>query len=160
MYTEQQILNRVRVDENGDAIQALETSQQAFNAVFDSGQNALRVNIINLLPPGVAPVIYNNSDTTINLTVADLNKVWAIDNAANVVVNLPSIAASEIGYWIEFQKLGAGNLTINGADADAILDGTSIANTVAAQTYAFLRLFLATETLWRMKGSLGSWSTF
>ncbi|MCK4328802.1 hypothetical protein KAX02_03060 [candidate division WOR-3 bacterium] len=104
-------------------------------------------------------VVYNNVDTTINLTVADLNKIWVIDNANNVVVNLPSVSPGEIGYWTESQKLGAGNLTIIRADADMILDGTSIANIVAAQTYAFIRLILATETLWRMQASLGSWST-
>jgi hypothetical protein len=44
MYTIQQILNRVRIDENGQALSVLETEQQSFNAVFDSEQNALRVS--------------------------------------------------------------------------------------------------------------------
>jgi hypothetical protein len=44
MYTIQQILNRVRIDENGEALTILETEQQAFNAVFDSEKNALRVS--------------------------------------------------------------------------------------------------------------------
>lgn len=47
MYTIQQILNLVRVDENGDAIQIVETEQQAFNVIFDDVQNGLRVKVIN-----------------------------------------------------------------------------------------------------------------
>jgi hypothetical protein len=43
LYSTQQILNRVRRDENGDAINVLESEQQAFNAVFDPATNALRV---------------------------------------------------------------------------------------------------------------------
>jgi len=44
MYTIQEILNKIRIDEDGKALSVLETEQQAFNAVFDSEKNALRVS--------------------------------------------------------------------------------------------------------------------
>lgn len=151
----------INAEEVGDSPEVSDDVYGAgWNGITDiaPSKNAVYDKIETLATAGQV-VVYNNSDVTINLAVSDLNKIWVIENAAAVVVNLPSVGASEIGYWIEFQKLGAGNLTINRADADTILDGTAIANTVAAQTYAFLRLVLATATAWRIKGSLGSWST-
>jgi hypothetical protein len=56
--------------------------------------------------------------------------------------------------------MGAGNINITRADSDTIEDGTSVANTTAAQTWANVTLFLARETLWKFYGSpLGNWST-
>ena len=105
------------------------------------------------------PVVYNNTDTTINLTVADLNKVWVIENASAVAVNLPSVGSSHIGYWIEIRKKGAGNLTINRADSDTIAGGTKTENLVASQTFAAIRLILETATSWGAQGTpLGSWT--
>ena len=107
----------------------------------------------------IPSVVYNNSDTTINLTIADLNKIHVIENAAAVAVNLPDISASEIGYWLRLRKKGAGNLTINRGGADTIVGLTAIANTVAAQTYAWLQLIVEVANNWGMDGSLGSWTT-
>lgn len=107
----------------------------------------------------IPPVVYNNSDVTINLTIADLNKIYIIENAAAVAVNLPDISASEIGYWLRLRKKGVGNLTVNRGGADTIVGLTTIANTVAAQTYAWLQLMVEVANNWGMDGSLGSWST-
>ena len=105
-------------------------------------------------------VTYNNSDTTITLTTADLNSVLIVDNASPVAVNLPSVAAGDIGKLIRIYKEGAGNLTINRADSDVIEDGTSVANTQAAETWANIGLLLGTATKWKFLGApLGSWST-
>jgi len=46
MLSTQQILNNIRLDEDGNPIVVVESSQQAFNAVYDSGQHALRVKNI------------------------------------------------------------------------------------------------------------------
>lgn len=105
---------------------------------------------------------YNAIDTTINLTIADLNKIHVIDNALAVVINLPSVDENQLWYWIEFQKIGAGNLTINAADVDVIADsaaGGNVANTAAAETFSFVKLGLIRATRWGIRGMLGSWTT-
>jgi hypothetical protein len=104
-------------------------------------------------------LVYNNTDTTINLTTSNLNTIYVIENVSNVVINCPSVDSGHIGSWMEVRKKGAGNITINRADSDLIVGGTSIANTEAAQTYAFIRLLIETATSWGMQGSLGSWTT-
>ena len=106
-------------------------------------------------------VEYNATDTTITLTIADLNKIHVINNAAAVVVNLPSVDANQISYWIEFQKMGAGNLTVNAADLDVIADsaaGGNIANTTT-EVFAFVKIGLIRATRWGIRGMLGSWTT-
>lgn len=108
-------------------------------------------------------VTYNAADTTITLTTSDLNKVLAVNNALAVQVNLPSVAAANIGAWIEIHRMGAGSLTIDAADSDVINDssaGGKIACTTAGQTYAVIRLRLVTATIWRMAAMpMGSWTT-
>ena len=107
-------------------------------------------------------VVYNATDTTINLAIADLNKIHVIDNPLAVVVNLPSVDADDVLRWIEFHKIGVGNLTINAADADVIADsaaGGNIANTAAAETFSFVKLGLIRATRWGIRGMLGSWTT-
>jgi hypothetical protein len=105
-------------------------------------------------------VTYNNTDTTINLTTSNLNSVLLVENAAAVTINLPSVNSLDIGKWVQIHKMGAGNINITRADSDTIEDGTSVANTTAAQTWANVTLFLARETLWKFYGSpLGNWST-
>jgi len=108
---------------------------------------------------GGETVVYNGTDTLINLSTSDLNKVHVIENAAAVVVNLPSVGASDVKDWVEFRKKGAGNLTVNRGGANTVVGLTSIANTVAVQTYAYVRLILETATNWGRQGALGSWTT-
>lgn len=43
MRSTQEILNAVRLDEDGNPINTVESMQQAFNAIFDPGSNALRI---------------------------------------------------------------------------------------------------------------------
>jgi hypothetical protein len=105
-------------------------------------------------------VTLNDSDTTITLTTSDMNGVLLVENAAAVNVNLPSIDSDDIGSWIKIHKMGAGDLTINRADSDAIEDGTAVANTTAAQTWANIELFVATASKWKFNGPpLGNWAT-
>ena len=58
MYTIQQILNKVRIDENGEALKVSETEQQSFNAVFDSEKNALRVSASSALTELTERIVY------------------------------------------------------------------------------------------------------
>jgi hypothetical protein len=103
--------------------------------------------------------VTNTTDTTITLGTSAFNKAYLIENASDVVITLPSIGTSDIGNWIYIYKMGAGDVTINRADSDTIEDGTSVANTTAAQTWANIKLIVATSTKWKMEAVLGSWST-
>ena len=58
MLSTQQILNNIRLDEDGNSIAAVESSQQALNAVYDAEQHALRIKNI-----GGAAVIHADSHT-------------------------------------------------------------------------------------------------
>jgi len=108
---------------------------------------------------GGDPVVYNSTDTIINLSTSDLNKVHVIENAAAVVVNLPSVGSSDVKAWVEFRKKGAGNLTINRGGTNTVVGLTSISNTVPAQTFAYVRLIVETATNWGRQGALGNWTT-
>lgn len=68
MYTVQQILNKVRIDENGETLNVLETEQQAFNAVFDSEKNALRVSGASSASPELTERIVHLEDTYVKST--------------------------------------------------------------------------------------------
>lgn len=89
----------------------------------------------------------------------DLNKVFVVNQAGAIVINLPVIADAEIGEIFELHKLGAGNVTVNADGAEEIADGTSVANTVAGQTYANMKLRIITATRWSLIYGLGSWVT-
>jgi len=113
---------------------------------------------------GAAPVTVTYTTTaTTTLTVADMNLILAVEVAGATVVNLPSVAAGDIGTWVIIHKMGAGNMTINAADSDLVNDssaGGSISNSVAAQTYGVITLALITATKWRQQGfPLGTWVT-
>lgn len=113
---------------------------------------------------GAAPVTVTYTTTaTTTLTVADMNLILAVEVAGATVVNLPSVAAGDIGTWVIIHKMGAGNLVINAADSDKINDssaGGAITNDTAAQTYAVISLVLITATEWRQQNMpLGSWTT-
>jgi hypothetical protein len=104
-------------------------------------------------------VTYNNTDTTIALAASDLNTVLLVENASAVSVTLPSINAGNVGDWVQVHKMGAGNLTINRADADTIEGGVRVANTDAAETWSNIKLMVGTSTEWMIDKMLGSWST-
>jgi len=111
----------------------------------------------------VPTVTYNNSDVSITLTLSNLNGLYLIENASAVNVYLPSVTSDNIGVWIAFYKMGAGNLMIHAADSDVIEDsaaGGNVANTTAAQTWASIELFLGRETIWKFRQPpLGTWTT-
>jgi hypothetical protein len=105
-------------------------------------------------------VVYNNSDTTINLAISDLGKTLLVENVSAVTVNLPSVTGDNIGKWTKIHKMGAGNLTINRADSDTIEDGTNVSNIISTETWASISLFLATATKWKFEYSpMGTWNT-
>ena len=107
-------------------------------------------------------VTYSTSATT-NLLDADLNKILLIESAVLTNINLPEAIVGSIGKWIQIYKMGIGNLIINANGTNVIEDsaaGGNTSNTVAAQTYANISLFIARTGIWKYQGApLGSWST-
>jgi parallel beta-helix repeat protein len=102
------------------------------------------------------------ADTGITLTTADFGKTITVDNASAQVVNLPSVASTEVGAWFRIIKLGAGQVTIDAADSDTIADSSSggtIYNDQSAEDYATITVELASETEWIITGSHGTWTT-
>jgi len=107
-------------------------------------------------------VTYSTSATT-NLSDSDLNKILLIESAVLTNINLPEAIVGSIGKWIQIYKMGIGNLIINANGTNVIEDsaaGGNTSNTVAAQTYANISLFIARTGIWKYQGApLGSWST-
>jgi hypothetical protein len=92
----------------------------------------------------------------------DSGKVLIMNAAGTTTFSLPSVTAANIGIWFTFVKLGAGQLTIDAADSDIIVDssaGGTIYNEYAAETWATITLILVSETKWTIIGALGHWTT-
>lgn len=103
-----------------------------------------------------------DGDAGLTLVVADFGKTVRVNNAAAKTVTLPSVSASNIGGMFCVFKLGAGNVTIQTADADTInggaAGGTLICST-ASQTWAYVILQLTSATGWTIKSGVGTWAT-
>jgi hypothetical protein len=147
------------VEENAVSLSTVKSDTDIADAISKKHSNALD----HTQGTDSLIVVYDSTDVTITLTLADMNKVLIIDNASPVNIILPSVAAEDIGDWISVHKLGVGNLTITSVDSDGIENSSTpgtVSNTTAAQTWANITLFLATATLWKFKNSpLGSWAT-
>ena len=102
----------------------------------------------------------SSADTT--LTTADFGRTVIINSASNRVIYLPSVDASHVGGWIKVIKLGAGNVTIDAADSDTIMDGAAggtLINDVAAETKSSVLIQLASASAWIIRGGFGTWKT-
>jgi len=100
-----------------------------------------------------------------NLTSDDYGKKIFIDNGVNnVVVNLPDIDASSIGYWLSIVRMGTGTLSIQAKAGDTI--GPSSAGgyvlSMETRTYPELGLEVESATHWSpgAMGSYGIWRVF
>jgi len=94
--------------------------------------------------------------------IADSSKTIVLTGAAAKVFSLPSVAAGDVGTWYTFVKSGSGQLTIDAADSDIIIDsgaGDTVYNNTAAETYATITLELVSETQWIATASFGTWTT-
>ena len=116
-----------------------------------SGDGVPRIKSLGVvgIPLGKIPITNHTANYVI--TVADLNAMHTMNNAAARTFTLPSVDATHIGDFVTIVKLGAGRVTIGRADADTINGGTSIFNGVADELYAVMRLRLMTATLWVME---------
>jgi hypothetical protein len=115
-------------------------------------------------PVSMAPtVIYNATDTVIVLTKSDMNKIYIINNNADVTINLPDCLQTDLGLWVIIHKAGAGNLSVYASTDTKIEDsgvGSYVINTSSTQTWANIGVFLAKIDLWKFIGApLGTWTT-
>jgi hypothetical protein len=108
---------------------------------------------------GITGSDYGAPDTY-NVTTAQVGKVLVYNSAGHKTFNLPSVAAGDVGTWYTFKKSGAGNVVIQAADADIIIDsaaGGTLTNSTAAETYATVMLVLVDATHWASQGGSGTW---
>jgi len=113
-------------------------------------------------------IIYDNSkihtveistSAVIALVLSQMQEILVVNTAGVTTVALPHVGINDIGKWIQIQKMGAGNLTINVADVGDTIEGeTQVANTEAGETDANITLYLATATTWKYLGApFGTW---
>lgn len=57
-------------------------------------------------------IIYNNTDTSLDLSISDLGNTYVIDNEKKVTINLPKVNSTNIGIGTRFVKMGTGYLAI------------------------------------------------
>jgi len=110
----------------------------------------------------VGNVVVDYTDGPVTLTTSDAGKTVTMTSADTEVINLPSVAAAQKGMQFTIVKLGAGQVTIQAADSDIIVDssaGGTILNSQAAEVYATITLRLVTATLWTIVGMIGTWTT-
>ena len=99
----------------------------------------------------VHPKEVNNHTDNKVLATSELNAIHTMNSASDKTFTLPSIAASEIGDWVIFVKLGAGKVTIDCADSDiirSIISSSSAGGTVynAIDQYAVIHLLIISAT--------------
>ena len=102
----------------------------------------------------------SGADTT--LTTADFGRTVIVNSASARTVYLPSVDTPQIGGWFKIVKLGAGSVTIDAADSDAINGGAAggtLINSVAGETFAYVTVRLVSATAWVIEGGMGSWAT-
>ncbi|MEW6263392.1 MAG: hypothetical protein AB1641_09960 [Thermodesulfobacteriota bacterium] len=85
--TIQDVLNQVRVDSNGAAISVIETSQDAFNAVYDATNQALRIRAAN---KAVCLALVESSDS---IAVGDGTIAFAVPAEMNGLYLYSALAA-------------------------------------------------------------------
>ena len=103
-----------------------------------------------------------DGDAGYTLLTSDSGKTARVNSGGAQTVDLPSVDATNIGAMFGVWKLGAGNVTIQAADADTINDGAAggtLINSTATQTWGIVILQLVSETKWIVRFGVGTWAT-
>ena len=104
----------------------------------------------------------HTDETTVTLTTSDFMPIIHLCSTATLkcTVYLPSIDSNHLGKRIRIRKAGAGEVEINGADSDTIMDtNTKVKNAYTTETAAFIELYVETASHWGCGGLLGRWET-
>lgn len=110
----------------------------------------------------VAPWTVTAMDTGGNLTTASLYSIKTVSSGTTQTLNLPTIAAGNIGTTFTIVKLGAGQVTIQANTGQYIADSSAagtIYNNQSLQTYATITIMAVTTTKWIIIGYSGTWTT-
>jgi len=133
--------------------------------IWDADATTTKRVAVNNIPVGigqVSNVVTDYTDGPVSLATTDAGKTITMTSADAETINLPSVAAAQKGLEFTIVKLGAGQVTIQAADSDIIVDssaGGTILNSQAAEIYATITLRLVTDTKWTIIGMLGTWTT-
>jgi hypothetical protein len=96
------------------------------------------------------------------LAIADLNKIHTMESAIATILTLPQVTADHIGYWIRFQKLGAGNTTLRAGGSDTFPGGgagSDALNAAAAEAgQANIYFEVLAAGTWGIVSAFGTWS--
>jgi hypothetical protein len=117
---------------------ALDVGTSANNVVQLNGSAQLPAvdgSLLTNLPSGGSlPTVttQTGSYTIPSRTAGQLSLTVLVDSATPVTVDLPSIAAGDVGFTINVKSLGAGSVTID-AGANYIDDGTSSTHIISTQ---------------------------
>jgi hypothetical protein len=117
---------------------ALDVGTSANNVVQLNGSAQLPAvdgSLLTNLPSGGSlPTVttQTGSYTIPSRTAGQLSLTVLVDSATPVTVDLPSIAAGDVGFTIHVKRLGAGAVTVD-AGANYIEDGTSSTHIISTQ---------------------------
>ena len=95
------------------------------------------------------------------LTKNDLNKTILCTNTDSLIINLPSVEASDVGRWLTLVKATDQQVTLTAADSDKIgssKEGGYIFNDQALEKHeASITIKLLTATQWFVVAKVGTW---
>ena len=104
------------------------------------------------------------TEKTDNYTIltSDFGSILVMNAAISKTFALPSVDATNIGSWIIFEKMGAGEVIIDAADLDTVEDSTAGAGIKCSETTTFSRvsLYLRSATSWVIWNAKGTWISF
>ena len=118
----------------------------------------MKTTVDSVVEAAEKTVVDQGEAVTVNLAVADLNKVHLLKSSGETAVNLPSVDNDDVGSWIDFRKRGSGEVTINRADSD-LINGQTYCKNATEQTFAMVVLLLEEETKWGQGPAIGDWET-
>lgn len=113
------------------------------------------------LAVGIYDIDDHTDETSVTLEVSDLNKVHIFSTATSkCTVYLPSVSSTELGYWLKARKAGAGEVEIQAADSDTLMDtGDTQVNNSTSNVNEILGLYLETASHWATDGLVGTWTS-
>ena len=94
--------------------------------------------------------------------LTDKEKTLVMNATTSKAFNLPSVDGSNLGTRYTFVKSNSGQLNIQCADSDTIVDsgaGQKLYNSQTNEDFATVTIELITATKWAIVGACGTWVT-
>ena len=94
---------------------------------------------------------------------SDFGKLLTMTNADAKTFFLPAVDLDDVGFYVNFARLGTGDVIIKAAGTDTIQDSTAggtLYNDLAEETFALMRLRIIAAATWMIEYFTGSgWRT-